>query len=435
MRKDGSLFWANAVIDRIRDAGGKTLGFAKITRDITERRHAQLALVEAQARASQAQKMEALGHLTGGVAHDFNNLLMIISGQSQVLKRASGSDPKAARAAEAIEATIGRGASLTRQLLTFSRRQTLSPRVIDLGEQIGAFKSMLAGTMGGLTLLVTVPPGTWPVIADPNELELSLLNLAINARDAMPEGGTITVTAENVVLTAKAADDLQGEFVAICMADTGTGIAPDILPKIFDPFFTTKQAQKGSGLGLSQVHGFTHQSGGKVTIDSALGQGTRITLYLPKASTVAPARTAADEGANLPGRGTVLVVDDNPDVGEATSVMLRELGYDAVTVSDASQALAYLAKEKPLLVLSDIVMPGSKDGLALARELRQAWPDLPVVLMTGYARHAPTDGEFPLMRKPSSLGEMGRVIRSAVAVKTPPPDNLIRLRPPGERQS
>jgi len=430
-RKDGSLFWANVVIDRVRDQSGKLVGFAKITRDITERKSAQLALEEAQARASQAQKMEALGHLTGGVAHDFNNLLMIISGQNMVLKRAAPDNPRATRAAEAVEATIQRAASLIRQLLTFSRRQTLSPRPIDLGQQIDAFKSMLTSTMGGLTILATVPPDTWPVIADSNELELALLNLAINARDAMPDGGSITITAENRRLSARAGDELDGEFVAISVADTGTGIAPDILPKIFDPFFTTKQPQKGSGLGLSQVHGFAHQSGGKVTIDSKLGEGTRITFYLPRASSL-QAERGSDEKMLATGRGTVLLVDDNPEVGEATAAMLGELGYDVVSVASAEAALAHVATARPLLVLSDIVMPGGQDGLALARALRKSWPDLPIVLMTGYAKNAPTDGEFPLLRKPSNLGEIGRIIRSAAAAHAAPNDNVVPLRPPFE---
>jgi CheY-like chemotaxis protein len=283
--------------------------------------------------------------------------------------------------------------------------------------------------MGGLTILSMVPPGTWPVLADPNELELALLNLAINARDAMPDGGSITISAENAILPQAAADEPQGEFVSISVVDTGTGIPPDVLPKIFDPFFTTKQMGKGSGLGLSQVHGFVHQSGGKVTIDTQLGQGTRITLYLPRAVTIAASQ--AESGADIEpaGRGTVLLVDDNPDVGEAMSLMLRELGYEVVIATNASQALDKVAAEKPLLVLADIVMPGAKDGLSLARELKAIYPDLPIALMTGYARNMPAEGEFPLMRKPSNITELGRVIRSAVAAKTTPPDNLIRLRP------
>jgi CheY-like chemotaxis protein len=289
---------------------------------------------------------------------------------------------------------------------------------------------MLTNTMGGLTILTMVPPDTWPVIVDPNELELSLLNLAINARDAMPEGGTITITAENTVLSASATDELEGEFVAVSVVDTGTGIPSDILPKVFDPFFTTKQAEKGSGLGLSQVHGFAHQSGGKVAIDSQLGHGTRIALYLPRAAVVASgAQVPNDKDMEPAGRGTVLVVDDNPDVGEATSAMLRELGYDVIIATGVSQALEEVAKQKPLLVLTDIVMPGTRDGLALARELTNTCPDLPVVLMTGYSRNMPADGEFSLVRKPSSVAELGRIVRSAVVAKTAPPDNLIKLRP------
>ena len=429
VRKDGSTFWANVVITCIRDTNGKVLGFAKITRDITERRNAHLSLQEAQARASQAQKMEALGHLTGGVAHDFNNLLMIVSGQSQVLKRAAQGNPKAVNAAEAIESAIARGASLTRQLLTFSRRQTLSAKPIDVAEQLAAFKSMLMGTMSGLTILASVPPGTWPIVADPNELELSLLNLAINARDAMPNGGSITITAENATLSRNTSTDIEGEFVAITVADTGAGIAPDILPKIFDPFFTTKQAHNGSGLGLSQVHGFTHQSGGRVAIDSELGHGTRITLYLPRA-TAKPGALRSDQDAGTDGHGVVFVIDDNPDVSAATCAMLRELGYEVAMAGDVTIALKSISEQKPALVLTDIVMPGEKDGIALARELRQAHPDLPIVLMTGYSKNMPADQEFPLMRKPCSLAEMGRIIRSAIAAKTAPPSNLIHFKPP-----
>ena len=425
VKKDGSVFWANVVIDRIQDANGKTLGFAKITRDITQRRNAELELHEAQARASQAQKMEALGHLTGGVAHDFNNLLMIISGQNLVLKRAAPDNPRVVRAADAVEAAVVRGASLTRQLLTFSRRQTLTPKVLDVGEQIAAFKSMVAAAMGGLTILSTVPPGIWPVSVDPNELELSLLNVAINARDAMPKGGTFTITAENMTLSE---GELQGEFVVINLTDTGTGIAPDILPKIFDPFFTTKREHKGSGLGLSQVYGFAHQSGGKVTIDSELGRGTRISLYLPRA-TAKPESASGEEDLAEAGRGTVLVVDDNPDVGAATAAMLRVLGYGVDVVGDSEAALASVAEQRPLLVLADIVMPGSKDGLALAQELRTLHPDLPVLLMTGYSKHDPGEFGFPLLRKPANLAVMGRAIRSAIAEKSPPPDNLVQLRP------
>src|SRR5204863_221339 len=258
LRKDGSLFWANAIIDRITDEHGALIGLAKITRDITERRNAQLGLQQAQAQRAQAQKMEALGQLTGGVAHDFNNLLMIVGGHLQSLKKLVAGDEKGGRAIEAIELAAKRGATLTRQLLTFSRRQTFHPTMSNLSERIDAFRNMLTTSLGASARLVTDIPGeTWPVLIDTSEFELALVNLALNARDALPaQDGVITVSAENVQLTPQQTPaHLQGEFVALSVADNGSGIAPDILPLVFAPFFTTKGPSKGSGLGLSQVYG------------------------------------------------------------------------------------------------------------------------------------------------------------------------------------
>src|SRR5690348_1263200 len=320
VRKDGGLFWANAIIDRIADEKGAVIGFAKITRDVTERRNAQLALQEAQAQRAQAQKMEALGKLTGGFAHDFNNLLMIVAGHLQSLKRLVADDEKGRRAAEAIELAAKRGAALTRQLLTFSRRQTFHPSLTNLSERIEAFRNMLATSLGASVRLVTdIPPETWPVQIDSSEFELALVNVALNARDAMPaQGGVSTVAAENVELTPQQTPArLQGEFVALSIADNGSGIAPDILPLVFDPFFTTKGPSKGSGLGLSQVYGFAHQSGGTVTITSELGRGTCVTLYLPRGN--APPKSAQNEGntalEKLEG-GAALLVEDNPEVAK-----------------------------------------------------------------------------------------------------------------------
>ena len=429
VRKDGSTFWASVVLDCIRDEKGRLVGFAKITRDVTERRAAQLAVQNAQAERHQAQKMEALGHLTGGVAHDFNNLLMIISGQNQALKRLTADNPRGSRATEAIEIAIARGASLTRQLLSFSRRQTLEVRTVEIGPHLERFKSMLLGTMGGQNILISVLPGTWLIKVDPNELELSLLNLVINARDAMPSGGTIAINAENAALAPEDTPArIAGEFVAITVSDTGTGIAPDILPKIFDPFFTTKQTNKGSGLGLSQVHGFVHQSGGTVTIDSELGQGTRITLFLPR-SLAAP-EPELGEPDHRPGKqDAVLLVEDNPEVSEATAMMLQELGYEVQTASDSQAALQALSLHRPKLVLTDIIMPGEIDGLALARHIREQNPDLSIVLMTGYNRSNSAELGFPLLRKPFNLAELGRTVRVALAAKDEQPNNLVRLTP------
>ena len=284
VRKDGSLFWANVIVDPIFDDDGSLVGFAKITRDITERREAQLALQAAQAQRAQTQKMEALGQLTGGVAHDFNNLLMIVSGHVHTLKKLVADDPKGVRAAEAIELAARRGESLTRQLLSFSRRQMLTPVVAGVGERLEAVRPLIASSIGAqVRLAAVVPPELWPVRVDLAEFELALINLALNARDAMPEGGMITLSAENAALQpADTRLGLKGDFVAITVADTGSGIAPDILPRVFDPFFTTKPPDKGTGLGLSQVHGFVHQSGGTSASRASSAKGTRVTLYLPR---------------------------------------------------------------------------------------------------------------------------------------------------------
>ena len=265
--------------------GQKSIGLI-MRCDITERREAQLALQEAEKQRAHAQKMDALGQLTGGVAHDFNNLLMVIGGHLQAIQKAAAGDPKIGRAADAISFAVERGGALTRQLLTFARRQTIHPVVIEISEQIEAIRDMLASSLGrSVNLIATIGSDIWPIKVDNNEFELALVNLAINARDAMPEGGTVSIVAENVHLKC---DDtkarINGDFVAVRVSDTGCGIAPNVLPKVFDPFFTTKAPEKGKGLGLSQVHGFVHQSGGTVAVESDLGRGTCITLFLPRAS-------------------------------------------------------------------------------------------------------------------------------------------------------
>jgi PAS domain S-box-containing protein len=430
VRKDGSLFWANAVIDRITDENGNLIGFAKITRDITERRNAQLALQEAQAQRAQAQKMEALGQLTGGVAHDFNNLLMIIGGHIQTLKKLLTNDAKGIRAAQAIELAADRAATLTRQLLTFSRRQTYQPIVAQIGERIEAIRAMLAGSIGASVKLVTdLPPEVWPIKVDPSEFELAILNLALNARDAMPQGGVVTISAENVRLARNdTVAGVEGDFVALSIADTGLGIAPDILPRVFDPFFTTKRANEGSGLGLSQVHGFAHQSGGTVTIKSELGHGTCVTLYLPRVETVSKQGDIKRDVEQLRG-GPALLVEDNPDVAKVSAQMIEELGYHVQIVDNASPALDLVDRIPFELVVSDIVMAGAMDGIGLARALRQRRPDLPIVLVTGYSASAAAAGmEFTVLRKPYQLSDLSRAMAKAITeVRSPTPNNIVRL--------
>jgi PAS domain S-box-containing protein len=434
VRKDGSLFWANAIIDRITDEQGAVIGFAKITRDITERRNAQLALQEAQAQRAQAQKMEALGQLTGGVAHDFNNLLMIVSGHLQSLKRLVADDEKGRRAAEAIELATKRGATLTRQLLTFSRRQTFHPALTNLSERIDAFRNMLTTSLGASARLVTdIPAEIWPVLVDISEFELALVNLALNARDALPQqGGVITVSAENVQLTPQQTPArLHGEFVALSVADNGTGVAPDILPLVFDPFFTTKGPSRGSGLGLSQVYGFAHQSGGTVTITSELGRGTCVTLYLPRGE--ATRKSAPDENnaqAQKLAGGTALLVEDNPEVAKVTEQMIEQLGYRVERAGSAKEALELGDGTQFDLVISDIVMAGPMDGVGLARALRQRQPDVPVVLVTGFSSSATeAELEFAVLRKPFELSDLSRVMAKAIAeAQGASASNVIRLR-------
>jgi PAS domain S-box-containing protein len=415
VRKDGSLFWANVVIDAIKDENCELIGFAKITRDITERREAQSALQKAYAERARLQKMDALGQLTGGVAHDFNNLLMIISGHIRTLAKSVAHDPAASRAAEAIETAAQRGASLTRQLLTFARRQPVKAVPIFLTECLAALNAMLVSSVGGAAKLrVDVPSEVWRVKVDPSEFELALVNLTLNARDAIAKGGVITITAENVQLrSGDTAEDLEGDYVALTVSDTGCGIPPDILSRVFDPFFTTKDVNKGTGLGLSQVHGFAHQSGGTVTIASELGQGTKVTLYLPRTDEN-PERATGEPDA--PGGGTVLLVEDNPDVATVTLELLKQLGYRAHIAADAKAALEILEQQKFDLVISDIVMAGPIDGLGLARTIRKRDPELPVVLVTGYAESATrAAAEFPVLRKPYQLGELSRAAARALA--------------------
>ncbi|MCP3467419.1 MULTISPECIES: PAS domain-containing sensor histidine kinase [unclassified Bradyrhizobium] len=405
VRKDGTFFWASVVIDPIYE-NGALIGFAKITRDITERRNAELKLEAMQKQLAESQKFDALGQLTGGVAHDFNNLLMIISGSLHVLKRGAEQDAKLERAISAIDTATKRGAALTAQLLTFARRQSVNPQAIHFGERIKAIREVLhAGVGSPVRLAFDIDREIWPIRTDVSELETALLNLVINARDAMPDGGTVTIGARNVALS----DPLHaGEFVAISVADTGLGIPSDVLDKIFEPFFTTKPVGKGTGLGLSQVHGFAHQAGGTVKVDSELGKGTIFTILLPR-ETSEPQREAA--AAPSRGSGTVLLVEDNPDVALVSIGLLEQLGYQVRRVADAEEALREIEHDGVDFVFSDIVMPGKMDGLTLAHRLRQIRPGLPILLATGYSdAAADVRGDFPILRKPYEIHELSDAI-------------------------
>jgi PAS domain S-box-containing protein len=419
IRKDGTLFWANVVIDPVRDPQGVLIGYAKVTRDITERRTAQAALQRAQEQLTHSQKMEALGQLTGGVAHDFNNLLMIVGGHVRIVKKLLHDNPHGLQAAEAIETAAKRGETLTRQLLAFSRRQPLNPVVAELGQRIDALRALLANSLGSsIQLRTLVAPDTWPVEIDVGELELALVNVAVNSRDAMPDGGVISISTENLRLSrGQVFGDLTGDFVALAVTDNGAGIPQDVLSKVFDPFFTTKGAGKGSGLGLSQVYGFARQSGGTATVDSELGKGARVTIYLPRSRAGILKAWPREEAVDPVNGGLVLLVEDNPVVAEVSATMLRELGFEVELASDANAALRAINGDATFdLMFTDIVMAGQLDGIALARIVRQRRPDLPILLATGYSSAAiAARDEFSILRKPYEIAQLSRAIAGVVA--------------------
>jgi PAS domain S-box-containing protein len=410
VRKDGTFFWASVVIDAIKE-DGRLIGFAKITRDITERREAALQLERLQKQLAESQKLDALGQLTGGVAHDFNNLLMVIGGSVQVLKKYAD-DEKSQRAVQAIESAARRGAALTSQLLTFARRQNVNPQTIRLSERIDAVREVLATGVGGNIRLETdVKDDVWPIKVDIAELETALVNLVINARDAMPDGGAIMISAENTTLDDEAN---KGDFVAIRVSDTGAGIPPDIVQKVFDPFFTTKPVGKGTGLGLSQVHGFAYQAGGLVEISSELGEGTAVTISLPRDRVGIVSDRSP--GAAPSGSGTILLVEDNPDVAAASTGLLEQLGYAVRWVSNAEEALAEIDEEGIDLVFSDIVMPGKMDGLALAKTIRGKYPRMPILLATGYSDTLRrTSLGFQILKKPYEIHELSQALSKVSA--------------------
>jgi PAS domain S-box-containing protein len=417
IKKNGTLFFVTGTIRAIHDDDGNLIGLANVLRDATERRDAQEKLVEAREQLAMAQKMEAIGKLTGGIAHDFNNLLMIIGGNAQTFERLL--DPKLPRAIEAIQTAAKRGESLTRQLLTFSRRQHLSPTVVDLDASIRNIRPMIESSLrGNIVYNEAIDPAVRPVKVDLAELELAIVNIAVNARDAMPNGGTFTVTVGNVPAEADAGGEPQ-DFVAIQFSDTGVGIPPNLLSKIFDPFFTTKEVGKGTGLGLSQVYGFVHQAGGTINAESKVGQGTTITVYLPACSEKDIAgREIPAKDAPRAQRPTVLIVDDSAEVAEVTSSLFERLGYNTDYRDSADAALKYLAEGSKIdLVFSDIVMPGTIDGVGLAREIRSRYPNLPVVLTTGYsdaAQAAPAD--LKILRKPFDTVMLRGFIADTMAV-------------------
>jgi signal transduction histidine kinase/ActR/RegA family two-component response regulator len=404
----------------LRDRDGNRIGAYQFVHDVTQRLRDQERLAQAEEALRQAQKMESIGQLTGGVAHDFNNLLQAIASGLQLLDRRD--DPKLHRRVfDSMHQAVERGARLTRQLLAFSRRQPLRPEPIDLAWQVGGIRELLARSLrGDIQLEMSLGPDTWPVEVDPGELERVMLNLCINARDAMPEGGTIAVTAGNTPDLMQG--DTCGDFVRLSVRDTGIGIPPDVRARVFEPFFTTKEVGKGSGLGLAQVYGFAKQSGGSVEIDSEVGRGTTVTLLLPR-SRKQPAPIEHHPGATdrpQPGgegalQGQVLLVEDDEEVAALTTEMLRAIDCRVTHVASAAAALDALAGGQPIdVVFSDIMMPGGMSGLELAREVKRRRPELPVVLTTGYetaAAGAKAEG-IGLLLKPYRVEALAETLRA-----------------------
>ena len=371
----------------------------------------------AEAALRQAQRMEGIGQLTGGVAHDFNNLLTIVSGGVAWLRRRDR-DAQDARYLDMIATAAQRGEQLTRQLLTFARRQALAPELVDLSQSIPDIRDLLNRSLrGDIGVVVDVPPQPCWVKMDPAEFELAILNIAVNARDAMNKGGILSIQVRSVGLD-RGPEGLTGAFAEIAVSDTGTGIAPELLARVFDPFFTTKGIGKGTGLGLSQVYGFAKQSGGAAVIRSIAGQGTTVTLYVPLTDE-RPKTAVRDEtlGALAPCRGTVLVVEDNEEVAEVCLSYLAELGLDVERAGTAKEALTVLERHPAIdLIFSDILMPGEMNGLDLAREVRRVRPRIPVVLTTGYsssAQDALREG-FTVLRKPYDIGSLRRMFSAAL---------------------
>jgi PAS domain S-box-containing protein len=390
--------------------------FVGVVRDITERK-------EIESELRQAYKMEALGQLTGGVAHDFNNLLAVLMMDLEMLSDYTTDNEDATElVAEARDVTQA-GANLTQRLLAFSRRQSLQPKVVDLNALISSIATLLRRTLGEMVEIDIVGPGdVWTTLVDPGQVENAILNLALNARDAMPGGGRLTIETANRVIRGDEAtlpaDCGPGEYVTIGIADTGSGMTPDVVERAFDPFFSTKEAGSGSGLGLSMVYGFVKQSGGSLNITSEIGRGTQISIYLPRAAQAVASNPEKDASKMAPGSETVLLVEDHPRLRRRARQALQGLGYRVVESETGEAALAQLSARDDIdLLFTDIVMPGSLDGIALARAARKIYPRLKVLFTTGYAEYTEISDELlnrdgDLLRKPYARGDLATTIRN-----------------------
>ncbi|UGB44602.1 PAS domain S-box protein [Frateuria edaphi] len=418
LHKDGSyrwLSWVKSADQGVLYASG---------RDVTQQKEQAQALAAAEEALRQSQKMEAVGQLTGGIAHDFNNMLAVVMGSLDLLKRRVGDNPRAVRQIESATDAAGRAALLTKRLLAFSRQQALNPQPIDPNRLVGEMSELLRHSIGaGIRLHTTLADGLWPIRVDANQLENVLLNLAVNARDAMPDGGCLTIETGNVQLDKHyaAANGIRaGDYVLIAVTDNGSGMPPDVLARAFDPFFTTKEVGKGTGLGLSQVYGFVRQSGGHVKLYSEPGQGTTVRIYLPRLREEPAAGWVADsDPATAPGglQELILVVEDEPSVRQFSVDALEELGYRVLQADGAPAALRLLDRHPDVaLLFTDIVMP-EINGRKLADEVHHRRPELPILFTTGYTRDAVVhqgvlDPDVELLGKPFTIDELARKVRA-----------------------
>lgn len=414
-RKDGTSFWAHVIIDAIHDESGELIGFAKVTRDLTEKKAAADALAEANAALFQAQKMESIGQLTGGIAHDFNNLLSVLSSGLEVLTLRSGMAGGVAdiKTLDSMRRAIDRGATLTQQLLAFARQQPLQPETHSVNRLVSGFESVLRRAVNAaIDFEVRLEPEIRATVIDSARFESALLNLVVNARDAMPDGGRICIATANVELKEREVNGLvPGSYVKVTVSDTGTGMSPETAQRAFEPFYTTKEVGKGTGLGLSQVYGFIKQSGGEVKIRTAPGEGTAIAIYLPAApGQDAPAQQDSTE--------MVLIVEDEPDLMDVASALYISMGYEVLTASSAQEALALLASRHIDILFTDVIMPNGMNGVELATYAREHYPDMKIILASGYPLPAlklehNNLSEFAFVNKPYRLSDLARALRSA----------------------
>lgn len=417
VRKDGSTMLAHVVIDPVRDDSGELIGFAKITRDITEKKNVERQLV-------QAQKMEAVGQLTGGIAHDFNNILSVVVANLDILIDDLDSSPEQKTVATEALNAAEKGAELVRQLLAFSRNQTLQVAQINIQELISRAEPLLRRALGeSIRIEFGCDDAVWPVLADPTQVESAIVNVAINARDAMLGGGKLSIRCSNISLDEHLArqEDLQmGDYVLLKITDTGAGIEPDVLARVFDPFFTTKEVGKGTGLGLSMVYGFARQSGGAVKIYSEPGHGTEVRLYLPRANVEGETEAAKRSIVTVAGNHErVLIVEDREEVRKIAVRAATSLGYEVIEADSAEVALELVDGVHFDILFTDVVMPGKMNGLDLAWKLRKRFPTLAIVLTSGFSDPEVIATDLgalkaTLLPKPYRKADLSQVLRRAL---------------------